>query len=330
MRPEARAGQVIQQLRPAGLPALFDSSIEQRERAMARSPQLDRVISMIRARATAPRRSIEEDRLSYETMLAPLPLDDDIATERVGAGGVPAEWIWAPDVDHAAVMLYLHGGGYVLGSMRTHRVMLAHLSRACRCRVLGLEYRLAPENPFPAPVEDTLAAYRWLLARGYAPRNMVLAGDSAGGGLVVAALVAMRYVGEPLPAAGVCLSPWVDMEASGPSFVTNATSDPSVAKDRILRIASLYLAGKPPQTPLASPIHADLRGLPPLLVQVGSIETLLDDARALAERAQAAGVRVELQVWEDMPHVWQHFAPILPEAQQAIARIGEFVRKHIA
>jgi epsilon-lactone hydrolase len=214
--------------------------------------------------------------------------------------------------------------------MRTHRVMLSHLSRASGFKVLGLDYRLAPENPFPAPVEDALAAYRWLLWSGYDPRKIVLAGDSAGGGLVVAAIVAMRYAGEPLPAAGVCLSPWVDMEATGPSFVTNATSDPSVARDRILRLAGVYLAGKSPQAPLASPIHADLRGLPPLLVQVGSIETLLDDARALAQRAQAAGVEVTLEVWEDMPHVWHHFAPMLPEAQQAIARIGEFVRKNVA
>jgi epsilon-lactone hydrolase len=296
---------------------------------MAQSPQLDHVISLIRARATAPRKSLEEDRVSYEMMLSAMTVDDDIWTERIGAGGVPAEWIAAPGANPAVVMLYLHGGGYVLGSMRTHRVMLAHLARACQCKVLGLDYRLAPENPFPAPVDDTLAAYRWLLAQGYDHRQIVLAGDSAGGGLVVAALVAMRYVGEPMPAAGVCLSPWVDIEATGQSFVTNAASDPSVAKDRILRMAGLYLAGKSPQAPLASPIHADLRGLPPLFVQVGSIETLLDDARALTARAQAAGVSVELEVWEDMPHVWQHFAPILPEAQQAIARIGEFVRKYV-
>jgi epsilon-lactone hydrolase len=296
---------------------------------MAQSPQLDRVISLIRARATALRKSLEEDRVSYETMLSAMTVDDDISTERIGAGGVPAEWIAAPGANPAVVMLYLHGGGYVLGSMRTHRVMLAYLARACQGKVLGLDYRLAPENPFPAPVDDTLAAYRWLLAQGYDHRQIVLAGDSAGGGLVVAAMVVMRYVGEPLPAAGVCLSPWVDMEATGQSFVTNAASDPSVAKDRIVRMAGIYLAGKSPQAPLASPIHADLRGLPPLFVQVGSIETLLDDAKALTARAQAAGVSVECEVWEDMPHVWHHFAPILPESQQAIARIGEFVRKHV-
>src|SRR4029453_185157 len=148
---------------------------------MAQSPQLDRVISLIRARATAPRKSLEEDRVSYETMLSAMTVDDDISTERIGAGGGPGEWIAAPGATPAVVMLYLHGGGYVLGSMRTHRVMLSHLARACQGKVLGLDYRLAPENPFPAPVDDTLVAYRWLLAQGYDHRQSVLAGDSAGG-----------------------------------------------------------------------------------------------------------------------------------------------------
>ena len=296
---------------------------------MANSPQLERVISLIKARVNTPRKTLDEDRLSYEAMVSSMPLEADIQTERVGAGGVPAEWVCAPGVQNDQVLLYVHGGGYVVGSMRTHRVMLSHISRAAGCKVLGLDYRLAPEQPFPAPVEDTLAAYRWLLANGYHPRKIALGGDSAGGGLVVAALVAMRYLGEPLPAAGVCLSPWVDMEATGASFTSNAQADPSVSRERILGIAKTYLAGKSPQAPLASPMHADLRGLPPLLVQVGSIETLLDDAKVLAERATAAGVEVTLDVWDDMPHVWQLFAPILPEGQQAIAQIGDFLRKHL-
>lgn len=296
---------------------------------MAKSPELDRVIGMIRERATAPRKTTDDDRRLYETMLGSMPMDDDIQTERLGVNGVPAEWIYAPGARDDQVLLYLHGGGYVIGSMRTHRVMLSHIARAAGCRVLGLDYRLAPENPFPAPVEDTVAAYRWLLAQGYDPSRIALGGDSAGGGLVVAALVALRYIGEPLPAAGVCLSPWIDMEATGESFTTNATVDPSVSKERIVSIAALYLGGKNPQAPLASPLYADLQGLPPLLVQVGGIETLVDDARALTTRAKAAGVQVDLEVWDDMPHVWHHFAPILPEGKQAIARVGEFLRKHI-
>jgi acetyl esterase/lipase len=222
----------------------------------------------------------------------------------------------------------LHGGGYVFGSMRTHRVMLAHISRAAQARVLGLEYRLAPECPFPAPVEDTVAAYRWLLSNGEDHKKIVIGGDSAGGGLMVAALVALRYLGEPMPAAGVGLSAWTDMEATGNSFVTNAEVDPSVNRDRLIKIGKTYLGGKDPRAPFASPIHADLTGLPPLLLQVGSIETLLDDSTVLAERGREAGVEVEVDVWDDMPHVWHHFAPILPEARDAIKRIGEFMRKH--
>lgn len=296
---------------------------------MAHSPQLDRVIGMIKARAQTVRKTTDEDRASYENMLASMSMADDIATQRVGAGGVPAEWIRAPQARPDRVLLYFHGGGYVIGSMRTHRPMLAEISRASGFSVLGLEYRLAPENPFPAPVEDALSAYRWLLTTGVAPDKIVLGGDSAGGGLVVSALVAIRYAGEPMPAAGVCISPWIDMEATGNSFVTNAAVDPSVSKERILNIAKVYLAGKNPRAPLASPLYADLCGLPPLLSLVGSIETLLDDARALTGRARAAGVEALLEVWDDMPHVWTHFAAILPEGQQAVERIGDFMRHQV-
>jgi len=296
---------------------------------MAKSPELDRVIGMIKARAQTVRKTTDEDRISYENMLASMPMADDIDTERVGAGGVPAEWLRAPGAQADRVMLYFHGGGYVVGSMRTHRTMLSHISRASGLSVLGLDYRLAPENPFPAPVEDALVAYRWLLHRGIEPGNIVLGGDSAGGGLVVSALVAIRYAGEPMPAAGVCISPWVDMEATGESFTTNAHVDPSVSRERILNIAKVYLAGKNPRAPLASPLYADLHELPPLLSVVGSIETLLDDARAITERAQAAGVEAVLEIWDDMPHVWTHFAPILPEGQQAVDRIGDFIRHQV-
>ena len=241
---------------------------------------------------------------------------------------MPAEWITAPGADEGRVILYFHGGGYLFGSMRTHRVMLSHMSRAAKSRVLGLDYRLAPEIPFPAPVQDSVAAYRWLLAQGFKPEKITLAGDSAGGGLVIAVLVALRYLGEPTPAAGVGISAWTDMESTGASFTTNAESDPSVNRERLLKIAGVYLDGKDPKAPLASPINADLHGLPPLLLQVGGIETLLDDSKVLAKRANEAGVSVEMEVWEDMPHVWHHFAPILPEGQKAIGRIGEFVIQH--
>jgi acetyl esterase/lipase len=189
---------------------------------------------------------------------------------------------------------------------------------------------LAPEFIFPAQVDDSVAAYRWLLSNGANPKKIVIGGDSAGGGLMVATLVALRYLGEPMPAAGVGISPWVDMEANGKTFITNAEVDSMVDRDMLLHVAGIYLGGKDPQAPLASPIHADLTGLPPLLLQVGSIETLLDDSNEMARQAKAAGVEVEVDVWDDMPHMWHGFAPILPEARQAIQRIGEFMQQHTA
>ena len=295
---------------------------------MAPSQELNTVLEMIRKRSAETRKTTDDDRLSYERIMSTLPMDDDIETKRVGANGVPAEWISAPESDDSRVVLYLHGGGYLFGSVRTHRVMLAHMARAAKARVLALDYRLAPEIPFPAPVEDSVAAYRWLLAQGIEPQKIAIGGDSAGGWLVIAALVALRHVGEPMPAAGVCISAWADMEATGQSYTTNAEADPSVSKERILKIADVYLDGKDPKAPLASPIHADLTGLPPLLLQVGGIEVLLDDSTMLKAKAKEAGVPVEMEVWDDMPHVWHHYAPILPEARKAIGRIGEFVLQH--
>ncbi len=292
---------------------------------MAPSEELNTVLEMIRVRSAETRNTIDDERLSYERIMSTLPIDDDIETERVGVNGVAAEWIWAPESDKRRVILYLHGGGYVIGSVRTHRVLLAHLARAAKARVLALDYRLAPETPFPGPIDDTVNAYQWLLSEGIEPANMAIAGDSAGGGLVVAALVALKSVGEPLPAAGVCISPWSDMESTGGSMMTNSESDPSVSKERLLKLAGIYLNGKNPQAPLASPIHADLAGLPPLLLQVGSIEVLLDDSTMLKEQAHKAGVSVQMEVWDDMPHVWHHYAPILPEARKAISKIGEFL-----
>jgi len=178
-------------------------------------------------------------------------------------------------------------------------------------------------------VEDSTAAYRWLLSTGVDPDRLVIAGDSAGGGLTVATLVALRDAGEPLPAAVVCLSPWVDLEQVGESMTTKAEADPMIQREAGLQWAKAYLGDAHPRTPLAAPLYADLTGLPPLLIQVGTEEALLDDATRLAERAKSAGVDVELEVWDDMIHVWQFFAEMLPEGQQAIDRIGEFIRKHV-
>ena len=204
--------------------------------------------------------------------------------------------------------------------------MVSRLARASGARALSIDYRLAPESPFPAPVEDALDAYRWLLSEGADPGKIVIGGDSAGGGLTVASLVAMRYLGDPLPAAGVCISPWVDLEGTGESITKNAALDPMGGRSMMKNMTKWYIGDMDPKTPLAAPLYADLHGL--LLIQVGSPEMLLDDSTRLAERAKAAGVDVKLEVWEDVFHVWQYFASILPEGQQAIDRIGEFVRQH--
>jgi acetyl esterase/lipase len=267
-------------------------------------------------------------RAVMEEMVMPVPAD--VKCTPVNAGGVPAEWIVAPGAAEDRYVLYLHGGGYVMGSINTHREMVSRISRAAGVRALALDYRLAPESPFPAAVDDATGAYRWLLAQGAKPARTVIAGDSAGGGLTLATLVAIRDAKLPVPAAGVCLSPWADMEGVGASMTSKAKEDPIVQKEMLLGMAKLYLGGADPKTPLAAPLHADLRGLPPLLIQVGSAETLLDDSTRVAERAKAAGVKVDLEVWSEMIHVWQLFAPILPEGQEAIAKIGKFIREHTA
>jgi acetyl esterase/lipase len=297
---------------------------------MAKSPELDAVITLASELGNYDdsQGAIEGFRRSLEALTARFSFDGSATYTRVNAGGVPAEWVAAEGCAEDRVLIYVHGGGYVIGSVRTHRVLMADLSRASGARVLGLDYRLAPEHPFPAPVEDTVSAYRWLLSEGFDPAKISVAGDSAGGGLTVAALVQIRYVGLPMAGAGVCISPWVDMEGTGDSVVSKAEEDPMVEKEGLVFMAGTYLAGADPRAPLAAPLYADLHELPPLLIQVGSAEILLDDANRLTERARKAGVEVELNVWEDMIHVWHMFAPILPEGQQAIAQAGEFIKKH--
>ncbi len=293
------------------------------------SRNLEIIVQMLRARQTEELLSINAMREYFETMTSAFPAATDVAYESVTAGGVPAEWILPPGAPDSEALLYLHGGGYAIGSVNTHRDLASRLAKAAQMRVLNLNYRLAPEHPFPAALDDALAAYQWLLTQGVKPGKIIIAGDSAGGGLTVATLVALRDRNIPLPAAAVCLSPWVDLGMSGQSMVTKASIDPMVTPDGVKMMAGLYLGKNPANTPLASPLYADLGGLPPLLIQVGTREVLLDDSVRLAERAKAAGVDVTIEPWEDMIHVWQFFASMLPEGAQAIERIGEFVHTHI-
>jgi epsilon-lactone hydrolase len=257
------------------------------------------------------------------------PAEADIQCEPVNAGGVNAEWISAPGASRERAVLYLHGGGYVVGSVKTHRDLMGRVSRAAKARVLGLDYRLAPEHPFPAAVDDSVAAYKWMLQQDLKPSRIAVAGDSAGGGLVIATLVAIRDAKLPMPAAGVCLSPWVDLEGIGESMKTREQADPVVRRDMLTQMAGAYLGGKDARTPLAAPLYADLKSLPPLLIQVGDAETLLDDSNRLAQRARAAGVEVKLEVWPEMIHVFQLFAGFLPEGQQAVDGIGQYLDRQL-
>lgn len=256
------------------------------------------------------------------------PLDRAPASVSVvDAGGVDARWIAAPNARIDRVLVYFHGGGFKIGSATSHQDLMARLSAAADCRVLGLNYRLMPEHRFPAPVEDACAAYRWLLAQGVGPEHIAFAGDSAGGGLVASAMLSLRQQGQRLPAAGVMLSALTDFETRGESYETRAAADPIHQRPMIQALARMYLGKEHSlRDPLASPLHGDLRGLPPLLLQVGDRETGLDDTRAFAEAAEKAGVEVRLEVWDGMIHVFQQFPDELEEARSAIASMGSFLQ----
>jgi len=269
------------------------------------------------------RLTIPERRRAMESFAASPP--GGTAVDPVDAGGVPAEWVAAPGVSPGRVLLYLHGGAYQAGSPATLRNLVALLSGATQARALSVDYRLAPEHPFPAAVEDALAAYRWLLASGIDPALIAIAGDSAGGGLALGALVALRDSGEPMPAAAVLLSPWTDLALTGESLRTRAAVDVMIKPDGISEDAALYLADADPRHPHASPLYADLRGLPPLLIHVGDAEVILDDSTRLAARASEAGVEVSLEIWDEMPHVFPAFAGWLPKADQGIEHIGAWL-----
>jgi acetyl esterase/lipase len=245
--------------------------------------------------------------------------------EEIEIAGLPAEWITPPDYDDR-IILYLHGGAYTVGSCASHRGLVGHIAQAGRARLLLPEYRLAPEHPFPAALDDAVKVYRALLDEGMTPESLVLAGDSAGGGLTLSTLVALRDQGDPLPAAAVLISPWTDLAASGESIQSRAAKDPWLRADRVAQTAAHYHAHVDPRDPRVSPLYADLHGLPPLLIQVGDHEILLCDSTRLAERAEDAGVDVTLEVWEGMWHVWHIMVGWMPESQIAIDRIGRFVR----
>ena len=273
--------------------------------------------------------TLEEQRATFTPGDRLHPVPDDVVVGEVTAGGVPAHWLAAPGTDTGRVLLFLHGGGYELGSLRSDGELAARLGQASGMRVLFPEYRLAPEHPFPAATDDVRAAWRWLrTGQGLSARSIAVAGDSAGGGLAVALLVALRDAGEALPAAAVLMSPTVDLTSSGASMTERAEQDPISTPAMLGQFASGYLAGADPRTPLASPLFASLAGLPPLLVQVGTADLLLSDSERLATAAAGAGVDVILEVGEGLPHVYQLLLGT-PEAAEATGQIGKFLRTRV-
>jgi acetyl esterase/lipase len=292
--------------------------------------QLDSLVTLLRSRPAPMDNDVVAARERFEKTAVFLGGAPDAKCETVDAGGVPAEWVSAPGCDTTRAVLYLHGGGYAIGSLNTHRRLAYDISAASSARVLLVDYRLAPEHPFPAAIDDAAAAWCWLLGQGFAPGRLAIAGDSAGGGLAIATLVNLRDNALGLPACAVAISPWVDLEGLGNSITTRAAQDPMVQKDGLLWMAGMYLQGRDARTPLAAPLHADLKGLPPVLVQVGTAETLLDDAIRIAERMHAAGVEARLAVWPNMLHVFPLFAPILSEGRDGCIEIGAFIRSKTA
>ena len=295
---------------------------------MAR-PEVEALREQFRQTDVLGMSSVADMRQALEQIAVVDPTPADVHCERIQVSGVDAEFIRPPGIRIDRVILYLHGGGYVIGSVNSHRALIARIATVARVQALGLDYRRAPEHPFPAPIEDATAAYQWLMSQGFKAKQIAIAGDSAGGGLVIAALVKIRDANLPLPSCGVALSPWTDLEAIGESYATRREVDTMCHREGILNLARIYLAGQSARNPLASPLYANLQGLPPVLIHVGEAETLLDDSTRLVERARAQGVEIKLKTYKDMPHVFQLFLPTIAESRESISEIGHFVASHL-
>ena len=295
------------------------------------SAELTKVLELMGQRPLNPNATLEEMRAGMEA--GSFPATEAATVTSVDANGVPGEWVTVPESDGNRRMLYVHGGGYVMGSPVTHRRLCEGIARAGGCAVLNLDYRMAPEHVFPAAVDDAMAGLQFMQENGPdgpgAADSVFVGGDSAGGGLMLATLLAARERGVAMPDGGVGISVWSDLAITGESIQTRSGVDPLITDDSMVtNMAAMYLGEADAKTPLASPLYADYAGLPPLILQVGDHEVLLSDTTRVAERARAAGVEVTEEVWDEMFHVWHAFAPMLPEGQQAIDRIGEFINQH--
>lgn len=287
------------------------------------------VLAFLKQNEAAENPSLAEQRARLDSLAEFFPVPEGTEIEPATVGGVAGEWVRGRRARRDAAVLYLHGGGYVVGSPKSHRHLAAALSEASGLSLFVPDYRLAPEHPFPAALEDSVAAYKGLLDSGLSPARLAIAGDSAGGGLTIATLVALRDRRIPLPACAVGISPWTDLSQGGEAYRTRLKRDPMISKDGLDAMAAAYLGGADAKTPLASPLFADLTGLPPLLLQVGTEEALYDDTVGLKQRAEAAGVEVSAESWGGMMHVWHIFHPILSEGRDAIARVGSYLKSRV-
>jgi monoterpene epsilon-lactone hydrolase len=294
------------------------------------SPELNKLLTALREVDYSSGRTVEELRADWEKFAESFPASPDVSFEPVNAAGVSAEWVTAPGGASDRVVLYFHGGGYSVGTLASYRNFTGRLARGTGARLLAVGYRLAPEHPFPAALDDAVASYGWLIDQGIPPNRIALAGDSAGGGLALATAIALRDRGYPRPAAIVAICPSTDLAKEGASVRERAHLDPIVNYESSMAHALRYVGkGGNLKHPLASPLYAELHDLPPILILIGTHECLFDDSSRFAAKAEAAGVEVELDIWEGMIHVWPIFADILPEGREAIEKIGNYVKTRI-
>lgn len=273
--------------------------------------------------------TLEEMRKGFDAFGLNFPTAADIELTPATIDGVPVEWSFDPHCERSGAIIYLHGGGYLVGSIKSHRHMVTELGRAAGVPLVAVDYRLAPEHPFPAALDDAMAVYRHLLDLGLDAKSIAIAGDSAGGGLAVGLALAVRDAGLPQPGCLVGLSPWVDLGVTGGTMDTKAAEDPLVPKGFLLELAAAYLGGEDYKHPHASPIYGDFRDIAPLLILMGSTETLIDDGLRLAGAAGAAEVHVRFEIWPEMLHVWPLYHPVLREGKTALKLVGDYIREHL-
>lgn len=293
------------------------------------SQEYEQTIHHIKQHVPQANQTSEEARIAFEELMTGYCAPRSVMCHPHQAGRIPVEWAIPPNPLLDKVILFFHGGGFNVGSSHSHIGLIGALAEKTHMRVLCVNYRLAPKNPFPSALEDAEDCYHWLRTNGYESSNIILAGNSAGANLLLSLMLLLKRKNEPMPHAGICLSPWVDLTLTAESLRTNAQKD-FLSPERLKKSAEWYLAGKDPKTPLASPLFGDLTGLPPLLIHVGSDEILLDDARSLAHKAEQQNVEATLEIWEDMAHSWHLFAPKVPESKEALEHVAQWLAKSYA